>query len=26
VVKACVELYTNQRHRLDPEFYGRAAG
>lgn len=23
VVDACVELYTNQRHRLDPEYYGR---
>lgn len=23
VVDACIELYTNQRHRLDPEYYGR---
>lgn len=23
VVEACVELYTKERHRLDPEYYGR---
>ncbi|MDD9901758.1 MAG: HD-GYP domain-containing protein [Alphaproteobacteria bacterium] len=23
VIDACVELYTNQQHRLEPEYYGR---
>jgi HD-GYP domain-containing protein (c-di-GMP phosphodiesterase class II) len=24
IVDACIELYTRQKHRLDPEYYGRS--